>query len=128
MWADACARLDRAERLHRQFFRPGMARARPTWEPPVDLFETEHDYRLVIALPGVKPEQVQLLLDGRTLVVVGERTMSSVSGDPPGQALVHRLELPYGRFERRIDLPSGRLALGRHELADGCLLVILSKS
>ena len=33
MWADALARLARADRLHQEFFRP----ASTGWEPPVDL-------------------------------------------------------------------------------------------
>ena len=37
MWADACAAMDRAERLHRQFFHHGQSR----WEAPIDVFETD---------------------------------------------------------------------------------------
>ena len=41
MWAEACAMIERAEQLHRQFFRPGLARApAANWEPPVDVFES----------------------------------------------------------------------------------------
>ena len=39
MWGDALSLLDRADRLHRQFFRPAAARV-PTWEPPIDVVET----------------------------------------------------------------------------------------
>ena len=50
MWADALARLARADRLHQEFFRPA-----PTgWEPPVDLLETEQELILMAALPGVE--------------------------------------------------------------------------
>jgi hypothetical protein len=32
-----------------------------------------------------------------------------------------RLEIPYGRMRRRIDLPSGRYVLGERRLERGCL-------
>ena len=45
MWAQACELIDQAERMHRQFFRLAARRrgARPSWEPPVDVFEDERE-------------------------------------------------------------------------------------
>ena len=63
------------------------------------------------------------MIDGGTLIVVGERPM-------PGQSrstMIRRLEIPYGRFERHIELPAGRFEIGRRELTDGCLLLTLRK-
>jgi HSP20 family molecular chaperone IbpA len=37
------------------------------------------------------------------------------------------MELPYGRFERRIALPPGRYDTAKRENADGCLLIRLHK-
>ena len=55
MWAEACAMIERAEQLHRQFFRPGLARApAANWEPPVDVFESERELTIVAALPGAE--------------------------------------------------------------------------
>ena len=133
MWSEACALLERVDLLHRQTFRPtrvGPAgagtRPAPAWEPPVDLFETSSELRIIVALPGVRPDQVKLVLDEGALVVIGERSV--VGAD--GHARVHRLELPYGRFERRIKLPGhvGPLRLERHDLQDGCLQIHLRKS
>ena len=39
--------------------------------------------------------------------------------------VIHRLEIPYGRFDRRIALPRGRYEIGRRELADGLLTIEL---
>jgi HSP20 family protein len=124
MWAEACELLDRAERLHRQFFVPrGAQRRQPTWEPPVDLLETEEELWICVALPGVGKEQLEVVVEKGTLIVTGERPM-------PGRSrgtVIHRLELPYGRFERQIELPPGRYDVVRRELVDGCLTLGLRK-
>ncbi len=124
MWAEACELLDRAERLHRQFFVPQGTRGRqPSWEPPVDLLETDEELSIYVALPGVDKEQLEVVVEQGTLIVSGERSM-------PGRArgtVIHRLEIPYGRFERRIELPQGRYDAVRRELIDGCLTLGLRK-
>ena len=54
MWARACELIDRAERLHRQFFQPTAAPVRELcWEPPVDVIETDSELLISVALPGV---------------------------------------------------------------------------
>ena len=124
MWADACALLERAERLQRTFFVPARAGAAPpAWEPPVDVYESARAVHVIVALPGVARDQVEVRLEGDTLVVAGVRSL------PAGlrRAAVHRMELPHGRFERRIVLATRSLALGEAHLADGCLELTLEK-
>jgi HSP20 family protein len=123
MWGEALEMLERADRLQRQFFQLGATRASPTWEPPVDIFETERQLILVMALPGVTADQLEIELDGLAIVVRGLRRLPSVCQD----CRIHRLELPYGRFERRIELPPGQLQLGERSLADGCLTLALNR-
>ena len=43
-------------------------------------------------------------------------------------AIIHRLELPQGRFERRVRLPPGRYSAVRRSEFNGSLLVTLQKS
>jgi len=88
--------LDRADRLHRQFF----THATHSWEPPVDIVELPGEIRMHVALPGVDPESITLSLDG------GGLTISALRAFPcrEGGAHIHRIEIPYGRFERRIQL------------------------
>ncbi len=126
MWAEAIRRLDRAERLQRQFFRPpaGGPRPRRQWEPPVDVFETADTVWVTVALPGVPAEQLTgLEVRDDLLIVTGERRVPA----PDARAVLHRLEIPHGQFERRVTLPYPRLAIVRHELADGCLYLQLRK-
>lgn len=125
MWADAVQMLSQAERLHRQLFRPGDRR--PTeacWEPPVDVLETAREVLILAALPGVDPDAVKAVIEDGVLLLAGQRV-------PPPQlqtAVIHRLELPQGHFERRVPLPAGRYDEVRHAVANGCLLVSLHKS
>ncbi len=124
MWAEACGMLERAERLHRQFFQPQRGRGlRPTWEPPMDLFETEQELWILVALPGVEPDRLQVVIDQGIVIVAGERPFPPQFRD----AVVHRLELPCGHFERRVSLPPGRYELGRRDLVNGCLTLSLRK-
>jgi HSP20 family molecular chaperone IbpA len=125
MWSEACEMLARAERLHRELFRPaGLAARVPAWEPPVDILETEREVIALVALPGVNPDQVDVAVEGNDLVVAGTRVLPAELSS----AVIHRLELPQGRFERRLRLPPGRYHGVRRSAADGCLLITLQKS
>ena len=125
MWSEACAMLLRAERLHRQVFRPTKpAELGPSWEPPVDILETDHEVLVFVGLPGVDADQVETIIDGGDLLVTGTRQLP----DALRTAAIHRLELPQGRFERRIRLPSGRYQSVRRKMVDGCVLVTLEKT
>ena len=118
MWAEACALIDRAERLQRQFFRPSLAGAhQAVWEPPVDIYETERELCVIAALPGVEQRDLEVSIEGDVLVIAGTRRFPSL----PGDVVIHRLEIPHGHFERRIRVSVGRLRLSRSQLLDGCL-------
>jgi HSP20 family protein len=122
MWAEACDFIDQAERLHRQFFRL-TASERALWEPPVDVFENEHEIVIVVAMPGVPAERVQVIRERGALIVRGVRTLAFVGS----RHRVLQLEIPHGAFERRIPLPQGKLDVGAPELIQGCLILRLSK-
>jgi HSP20 family molecular chaperone IbpA len=124
MWGEALEVLARAERMHRQLFQPVAAPARrPCWEPPVDVLETADQVVIIAALPGVRDEALTLAIDGACLVIAGERTLPNELRT----AVIHRLELPQGRFERRVTLPAGQYDQIRHRVQDGCLVVSLRK-
>jgi HSP20 family protein len=123
MWAEACAMIERAEQMHRQFFRPGLARATAAhWEPPVDVFESERELTIVTALPGVEPQDIEVSIDRDALLIAGVRRLPTVTR---GTA-IHRVEIPHGRFERRIRLPGAQWEVGRSTLVNGCLLLSLT--
>jgi HSP20 family molecular chaperone IbpA len=124
MWSEACDMLARAERMHRELFRPSRTQARlPAWEPPVDILETDDEVLVLIALPGVDVDAAQVAIEDGDLVIAGTRVL------PPElrTATIHRLELPQGQFFRRLRLPAGRYSGVRRVTAAGCLVVTLQK-
>ena len=124
MWAEACALLDEAERKHRRFFELlAVPSAHPVWEPPADIFADGPELRVVVALPGARVEEVVVQLTPSGLQI---ETLV-----PPPSLGAHmnvvRLEIPYGRMRRRIDLPPGRYALVERQLDRGCLFLRLTR-
>jgi len=125
MWAQACDLLDQAERMHRQFFRLAASeRTQAVWEPPVDVFEDECEIIIVVALPGVVAERIEVTTESGTLVVRADSRVP-FAGE---RCAVRRLEIPYGYFERRIALPDVRLEAGKREFTNGCLMLTLRKT
>jgi HSP20 family protein len=125
MWSEACEMLVRAERMHREVFRPAGSQARqPAWEPPVDILETENEVLVLVALPGVDVENAQAVIEDSDLVITGHRVLPEVLQT----ATIHRLELPQGHFYRRLRLPAGHYSSVRRAAASGCLIVTLQKA
>jgi HSP20 family molecular chaperone IbpA len=119
MWADACAAMERAERLHQQFFH----HAGPHWQAPIDVFETSEGLTILIALPGVELEHINVVLSAGVLVVRGERALPREMQT----SRILRMEIPHGHFERRIELPAQAFELSGRHLANGCLMLRLQK-
>jgi HSP20 family protein len=118
MWAEACALIEQAKRKHRHFFDLIAAPAsRPMWEPPADIFADGEQVNVVVALPGARAEEVVVQITPTGLQI--DTTVA-----PPAVSAVMnvvRLEIPYGRMRRRIDLPPGRYVLAERRLDHGCL-------
>lgn len=124
MWSEAVRMLDEADRISQQFFRiPHAEHAAGVWEPPVDVHETDTDWRVLIALPGVPPERIRYRLADGVLEVVGERALPRDCM----QGAIRRKEVPHGRFARRLRFERSPLEITRATLKDGCLILILCK-
>lgn len=123
MLTQAIELLQGASRLHRQFFQLGRAGDLPRWEPPVDMFGNEHVLCLLIALPGVTPERLDVRLEQQVLVVYGERSLAANFG----AGTIFQLEIPYGRFERRVFLPHADYRVADMLLQNGCLRLTLER-
>jgi HSP20 family protein len=118
MWSQALAVLAR-DQVRQDAFHPTIG----GWEPPVDVLETETGLVVVVALPGVRRDEMEVAIGRGELLVRGTRRWPVSS--PPTR--VHRVELPHGRFERRLPLPPGTYQLTGDEFTDGCLVLTLRR-
>ncbi len=73
------------------------------WTPRVDVQETDKEYVISAALPGVKREDVRVCLEGGMLTIAGECRQEREEKDKS----YLRRELSSGRFERSFSLPGG---------------------
>ena len=121
MWGEALQLLDQAERLQKAFSRPNESEQ--SWEPPIDIVETSEALFVHVALPGVSGEAIVVGLETDAL------TVSAVRGFPVTArgARLHRVEIPYGRFFRRIALPVASLEPAGRSFIDGCLTLAFRK-
>jgi HSP20 family molecular chaperone IbpA len=117
MWSEAMILLARAEREQREVFQLTEI----GWEPPIDVLEMETGLLVIVALPGVRPDEMETIVGRGELTVRGVRRWPAVQ--PP--ARVHRIELPHGRFQRRLRLPHGTFRLAGQDHQDGCLVLTL---
>jgi HSP20 family protein len=72
-----------------------------TWYLPLDVVDRGNAYEVKAALPGFKPEDVELTFADGVLAIKAQRKQESESKD--GSYL--RRELTYGDYERRVQLP-----------------------
>ena len=80
----------------------------PRWMP-MDLYRTGDHFVVNLDLPGVDPGSIDLSIDGHTLTIVAERTLSS---DNDAEWLTQ--ERPSGTFVRRLSLGDGLDVDGIH--------------
>jgi HSP20 family protein len=73
-----------------------------SWVPPVDVLEEKDSIRIMAELPGVKPEDVKISLEGNVLTIHG--TKQQIAEEQTER--VHRYERSYGAFERTFTLPA----------------------
>ncbi|HEY3305195.1 MAG TPA: Hsp20/alpha crystallin family protein [Candidatus Binatia bacterium] len=131
MWRQASELLEQAERIQRSFLQAALGGLqasvdqRARWSPAVNVVETDEDLWVIFALPGVAADRIELRLEGGALIVSGHRPLPECFSD--GELKV--LEIPCGRFERRLQLPPGiSLSLGEVRRREGLLFVQLRKS
>src|SRR6266849_2714310 len=75
------------------------------------------------ACEAIERAQIKVTLSAGVLIVSGERPLPSELGN----ARIHRLEIPHGHFQRRIELPPARFEISGRHLANGCLKLQLHK-
>ncbi|MCB2199525.1 Hsp20/alpha crystallin family protein [bacterium] len=104
--------------------RPPLMHADRGWHPPADMFETDKSIVIRVDLAGVDIQQVNVVLDKESLTMTGCRM------EPEGaeKRQYHKMEVPYGPFERVFRLPVSVCAdETRAEYKDGFLVIELMK-
>lgn len=70
-----------------------------TWTPPVDITETANGYEIMVDVPGLAADDLDLNLEKGILTISGERKPTSDAGE------LRRRERRAGAFERQLVLP-----------------------
>ncbi|HVJ18115.1 MAG TPA: Hsp20/alpha crystallin family protein [Polyangiaceae bacterium] len=104
---------------------PSEAPAESAFEPPVDVYEFREAVLIYVEVPGLKPEDIQIGLDGSRLTISGvrrlERSMEQLG--------FHSIERCYGAFSRSFLLPNAfETEHIEADLRDGVLTVRLPRS
>lgn len=95
------------------------------WHPPTDVFETPDEIVILMEIPCVNKEDVNVLLADDVLTIRGRR------GDACRDKKVryHQMEIHYGCFERSFVMPKRieRDAIQPATYSDGFLRVVIPK-
>jgi HSP20 family protein len=100
-----------------------FSRGRRGYRPQVDCYRTDDppELTVVVELPGVEVESVQIVATGRTVAVAGERRRPRSTG-----RVYEQMEIEYGPFEREIVLAADvDTAAARATYARGLLTIVL---
>jgi HSP20 family protein len=95
------------------------------FSPAIDLSETADGYLVEVALPGLKPEDVQVTVENNVMTIKGELRQESEDK----KRNYHRVERRYGAFQRTIALPTTVKADGiQAEMNNGILRLDIPKA
>ncbi len=73
----------------------------PSWEPSIDIYETEDSVKIKAELPGIEKDDIDLEVENYVLTISGKRKHpESQDGEH-----FHRIERAYGTFDRSFSLP-----------------------
>lgn len=99
---------------------PGGRRDEP-WAPPVDIYDRDDAVVMVVDLPGVRREDIELEVDSASLTLRGRRASEEGS-----RSL--RVERPAGRFQRSFHIGRAIDAAGAQaEYREGVLRITMPK-
>ena len=76
--------------------RPDAAR----WRPAIDVVESSEELQVLVEVPGIGADALEVQVQGTTVTVTGTKAPSS----PGEEARYHRLERRRGAFERSVEL------------------------
>jgi HSP20 family protein len=105
-----------AERLPSPFWgRSGMT-------PAMDLYETDEDVVVKVAIPGIDPDDIDVTMQENTLIIKGE-----IEREEETDKEYVRRERSYGRFCRSLTLPGLSADEAKAEYENGVLTLNFPK-
>ncbi len=114
------------DRLFEDFFGSGTETERlADIIPATDVFENENEFIVKAEVPGMKKDDIKITFENNYLTISGEKK----SGKEVKEENYHQLERSYGKFMRRIGIPSGvMLDKINAEYEDGVLSIHIPKA
>lgn len=99
---------------------------RDGWSAPaIDMYQTDDEIVVKAALPGIKPDEVQINITGEVLTLKGETKHE----EERKEKAWHMREQRYGSFERSVILPTDVVAdKAKAEFENGILTITLPKA
>jgi HSP20 family protein len=111
--------------VEESFVRPTAAQGGQNFVPALDLSENAEGYLVEAALPGIKPEDVEVTVENNVLTIKGETRHEF----DDKQRNFHRAERRFGAFQRTIGLPTTVKADQIHaSLTNGVLRLEIPKA
>jgi HSP20 family protein len=99
--------------------RPGLASA---WAPSVCVWENESEILVTLDIPGLKRDQVEIVVQGSALTVSGVRPSRD------GGMRLRSSEAPLGAFRRTLMIPAVRSGEPAAQMKDGVLEIRIPKA
>jgi HSP20 family protein len=99
--ADIQKEIERFFTQFAQWKRPSV-HLEKAWKPYCDVYESEDEVRIVVEIAGVRAEDIEILVDGRHLIIKGNRPRQK----PAKREYIQQMEINFGQFERVLELNS----------------------
>lgn len=131
LWPDVSSALEDFEKARRQMDRlvsaftgAGMGPAVSGVFPPLTVKENGDSIFIEAEVPGIRPEDIDISVHGKTLTLSGER-----KPEDAGNVSYHRRERKWGSFRKAITLPDEVNAENvQAECRSGVLKIVLTKA
>ncbi|MGE5072577.1 MAG: Hsp20/alpha crystallin family protein [Anaerolineae bacterium] len=117
---------DAMDRLFDEAFtRPWTDGGRGAGMPAIDMYQTDDEVVVKAAVPGFKPDDIQISVTGDLLTIRGETQAEEDNKEKAYHVREHR----YGTFERTITLPTAVVSdKAQAEFENGILSITLPKA
>jgi HSP20 family protein len=101
-WTDMLSLREAMNQLMEEsYVRPDAARGGQSFVPALDVSETQDAFLVEAAVPGLKPEDLEITVENSVLTIKGETRQDSEAKERN----FHRIERRFGSFQRTIGLP-----------------------